>query len=81
MDFLSIGPLEVIVIIVVALIVLGPQQMLDVAQKTGRSISRMQGAFKNLLSDSDIDIDLEFDKTPARQVGKQDSSDSDHDHD
>ena len=79
MDFLSIGPLEVIVIIVVALIVLGPQQMLDVAQKTGRSISRMQGAFKNLLSDSDID--LEFDKTPARQVGKQDSSNSDHDHD
>ena len=76
MDFLSIGPLEIIVIIVVALIVLGPQQMLEVAQKTGRTISKMQGTVKNLLSVSDLDS--ESDETPTEQIVRPDSSTSDH---
>ena len=72
MDFLSIGPLEVIVVVVVALIVLGPQKMLEVAQKAGRSMSKMQGTVKNLLSTGDIDS--EPDKTMPGQVTKPDKS-------
>ncbi len=76
MDFLSIGPLEVIVVVVVALIVLGPQKMLEVAQKAGRSMSKMQGTVKNLLSTGDIDS--ESDKTLPSQATKPDSSNPDH---
>jgi len=76
MDFLSIGPLEVIVVVVVALIVLGPQKMLEVAQKAGRSMSKMQGTVKNLLSTGDIDS--EPDKTMPDQVTKPDTSNSNH---
>ena len=67
MDFLSIGPLEVIVVVVVALIVLGPQKMLEVAQKAGRSMSKMQGTVKNLLSTDDIDSEPEPDSTMPGQ--------------
>ena len=70
MDFLSIGPLEIIVVVVVALIVLGPQRMLEVAQKAGRSMSKMQGTVKSLLSTGDIDS--ESDKTLPDQVTKTD---------
>ena len=74
MDFLSIGPLEVIVVVVVALIVLGPQKMLEVAQKAGRSMSKMQGTVKNLLSTGDIDSEPEPDKTMPGQVTNTDKS-------
>ena len=78
MDFLSIGPLEVIVVVVVALIVLGPQKMLEVAQKAGRSMSKMQGTVKNLLSTGDIDSEPEPDKTMPGQVTKPDKSNPNH---
>ena len=68
MDFISIGPLEIIVIVVVALLVLGPQQMLDVAQKTGRSISKMQGTVKSLLEASTANTEL--DETTSQHVTK-----------
>ena len=76
MDFLSIGPLEVIVVVVVALIVLGPQKMLEVAQKAGRSMSKIQGTVENLLSTGDIDS--ESDKTLPNQATKPDRSNPDH---
>ena len=73
-DFISIGPLEIIVVVVVALLVLGPQQMLDVAQKTGRSISKMQGTVKSLLEASNANP--EPDETTNQHVTKPSNSKS-----
>ena len=50
--------------------------MLEVAQKAGRSMSKMQGTVKNLLSTGDIDS--EPDKTMPDQVTKPDTSNSNH---
>ena len=38
MNFLGIGPLEIIVILVIALIVLGPERMMDAAKTLGRFV-------------------------------------------
>lgn len=38
MSFLGIGPLEIIVILVIALIVLGPERMMDAAKTLGRFV-------------------------------------------
>ena len=38
MSFLGIGPLEIIVVLVIALIVLGPERMLDAARMLGKFV-------------------------------------------
>ena len=38
MSFLGIGPLEIIVILIIALIVLGPERMMDAAKTLGRFV-------------------------------------------
>lgn len=38
MSFLGIGPLEIIVVLVIALIVLGPERMLDAARMLGKLV-------------------------------------------
>lgn len=38
MNFLGIGPLEIIVVLIIALIVLGPERMLDAARMLGRLV-------------------------------------------
>ena len=56
MDFLGIGPMELIFIIVVALIVLGPAKMLDVIRSLGkilREIRRTTSELPDLLSIED----------------------------
>ena len=68
--------MEVIEEEVVAQIVMGPKKMLEVAQKAGRSMSKMQGTVKNLLSTGDIDS--ESDKTLPSQATKPDRSNPDH---
>ena len=41
MQFLGIGPLEFLLIIVIAIIVLGPKGMIKAARETGRMIRRL----------------------------------------
>jgi sec-independent protein translocase protein TatB len=53
MDFLGIGPTELVFTVVVALIVLGPAKMLDVTRSLGRimgEIRRITSDLPNLLS-------------------------------
>lgn len=58
----NIGPLELVVILVIALLVLGPKRLPD----AGRSIGRGIREFKNALTtSSDDDEDDERDRRPA----------------
>jgi sec-independent protein translocase protein TatA len=55
----NIGPMELILILAIALIVLGPKKLPD----AGRSIGKGMREFKDALSgDSDRDRDREFDR-------------------
>jgi sec-independent protein translocase protein TatA len=58
----QIGPLELIVVLVIALIVLGPKKLPDV----GRSLGRGMREFKESLSGPDHDRDDDDDKPAVR---------------
>ena len=64
----QIGPLELAVVLVIALLVLGPQRLPDVARSVGRGMRE----FRNALSD-DSDDDREAER-PAVEQPKQPAS-------
>jgi sec-independent protein translocase protein TatA len=62
MGFISApGPMELIVILVVALIVLGPKKLPEAARSVGRGMRE----FKESISGMDDDLDDEPDERPA----------------
>ena len=65
----NVGPLELMVVLVIALIVLGPKRLPEVGRSLGRGIRE----FKDTLSGVTDDIDDEPDLpplTPAEVAGK-----------
>jgi sec-independent protein translocase protein TatA len=69
MAFISApGPLELMVILVVALIVLGPQRLPEAARSVGRGMREL----KQSLS-ADDDDDDPYDEPPARTEPRMDS--------
>ena len=49
----NIGPLELVVILVIALIVLGPQRLPDAARSIGRGLREFKDALSNPSEDED----------------------------
>ena len=66
----QIGPLELAVVLVIALLVLGPQRLPDVARSVGRGMRE----FKNALSDDEPDDEREAHERPAVEQPKQPAS-------
>jgi sec-independent protein translocase protein TatA len=62
----SIGPGELIIVLVIALIVLGPKRLPEV----GRSVGKGMREFKDSLSGINMDDDDEDDPKPQRQPAK-----------
>jgi TatA/E family protein of Tat protein translocase len=57
----NVGPLELIVVLIIALIVLGPQRLPDVARSVGRGMREFRTALENPDDDEDDDDDDEED--------------------
>jgi sec-independent protein translocase protein TatA len=55
----NIGPLELIVVLIIALIVLGPQRLPDVARSLGRGMREFRSALDRPDEDEDEDKDKE----------------------
>lgn len=51
----SIGPLELIVVLVVALIFLGPKRLPEAARSVGRSVRELKGSLTNGADRADRD--------------------------
>jgi TatA/E family protein of Tat protein translocase len=63
----NIGPLELAVVLIIALIVLGPQRLPDVARSMGRGMREFRSALENP-DDEDDDVVLEeVDDEPAAE--------------
>jgi sec-independent protein translocase protein TatA len=60
MAFFSVGPLEIAVLAVIALLVLGPQKLPEAARSVGRGIREMRAAMSGAASfDDEEDEELE----------------------
>ena len=57
----NVGPLELIVVLIIALIVLGPQRLPDVARSLGRGMREFRSALDRP-DDEDEDDDEEYDE-------------------
>ena len=62
----SVGPTELIIVLVIALLVLGPKRLPEV----GRSVGRGMREFKDSLSGINRDDDDEDDVKPLKQTAK-----------
>ena len=89
--FGSIGMTELIVIMVVALIVIGPKRLPELARTLGKALGDFKRAtsdFQNSFSmEDDYDLDVldeetkEKDKTASAEESAEDDADQDHDDD
>ena len=66
----NLGPLELIVVFIVALIVIGPKKLPDLARALGRAIGEFKRATSELQSSFDLDVkpskDVFIPPTPHR---------------
>jgi sec-independent protein translocase protein TatA len=68
MAFISApGPLEMMVILVVALLVLGPQRLPEVARSVGRGMRELKDSLSGV-SDDDYADELEEERPAAKPV-------------
>jgi sec-independent protein translocase protein TatA len=61
----NVGPLELIVVLIIALIVLGPQRLPDVARSLGRGMREFRSALDRPDDEEDED-DLEHDEAETK---------------
>jgi TatA/E family protein of Tat protein translocase len=63
----NVGPLELIVVLIIALIVLGPQRLPDVARSVGRGMRE----FRSALDRPDEDDDVEHEPATSEDEPKR----------
>ena len=63
----NIGPLELVIVLVIALIVLGPRRLPEVGRSLGRGMREFKGALTSGGDDED-DEDLERRRAPAERT-------------
>jgi sec-independent protein translocase protein TatA len=63
---INVGPMELVIVLVIALVVLGPKRLPEV----GRSIGNGMREFKNAISTSDKQDDDEDEEIPSLRTSK-----------
>ena len=63
----SIGPGELIIVLVIALIVLGPKRLPEVGRSVGKGMREFKDSLNGINLDDDDDDELEADRKPVRE--------------
>jgi sec-independent protein translocase protein TatA len=63
----NIGPAELIVILIIALIVFGPKRLPEIGRTLGRSLQEFRRASNELRRDLDLDLNDQPASTPAER--------------
>lgn len=69
MNFFGIGGMELIVILLLAFIILGPKQLITVAKGLGRTISELRNAMNQFTRLVEDDDDERKDRRPQSKDG------------
>jgi len=56
MDFFGIGPLELLLILVIFMVVVGPEKVPDVARRLGRAVRAFRGATTQFTEQIDREV-------------------------
>ncbi len=56
MDFFGIGPLELLLILVIFMVVVGPEKLPDVARRLGRAVRAFRGATTQITEQIDREV-------------------------
>ena len=70
MSFLDIGPLEILLILVIALIIWGPGKIPDIAKTLGRTVNALRKASFDLTTQikNELDVDVK-EQAPQSKAG------------
>jgi sec-independent protein translocase protein TatA len=68
----NVGPLEILVVAIIALIVLGPSRLPDVARSVGRGMREFRTALNSAAEDDPIDDEDEDDDELVEQEDDED---------
>ncbi|MGQ9674668.1 MAG: Sec-independent protein translocase subunit TatA/TatB [Chloroflexota bacterium] len=65
MNFLNVGPLELMLVLVVALIVFGPQRLPEIGATVGRAIREFQRAQQEIVQEFTRELEVESKRSVA----------------
>ena len=68
MPFNNIGPMELVIVLVIALIVIGPKKLPEVGKSLGRGMREFKESISGERRDDDDDVDVSPRHSTARQV-------------
>ncbi len=66
MDFFSVGPMELFLILILALIVFGPGKLPELARQLGRTVREFRKASSELTHDFKEEFEKELNSEPAK---------------
>ena len=85
MDFMGIGPVEMLMVVFVAFVILGPARMVEVARSLGKFMQEIKRATSDLADVISIEQDpFDEELDPKRSIGRNtnfDENDSEGKHD
>ena len=79
MDFFGIGPLELVFILVVALVVLGPNRMIDAARTLGKYVKELQRATSEVPRLLSLDEEPSPSLPPRQSISEESSQPDEED--
>ena len=65
----NVGPLEIVLVAIIALIVLGPQRLPEMARSVGRGMREFRTALTSGANDDEDDYEVDDEHEPQPQAG------------
>ena len=63
----SVGPMELVIVLVIALVILGPKRLPEAGKAVGRGLREFKGAISGATADETTDLIMHEPAVPARQ--------------
>ena len=64
----NIGPLEIVIVLILALVVFGPKRLPELGQSMGKGIREFRGSISGVVGDEDADKQPELEAAAAQPV-------------